>query len=78
MDEVVGFIFGLVLVTAISTVIPDAAVTPLEYNAATTLCSGNEGVLKVRGSGFITSTNISCANGAKFKVDWEQLKKFKD
>lgn len=78
MDEVLGFGFGIAVAVMTCSAIPDAAVSQLEYKAAQTLCLANEDVDRVRGSGIFTHTKITCTNGAKFTLDWDQLQKYKD
>lgn len=78
MDEIAGFLFGIFVACGVSSAIPDAAVTQLEYKAAQTLCLANEDVNRVRGSGIFTHTKITCTNGAKFTLDWDQLQKYKE
>ena len=78
MDEMFGFMFGVAVTVMTCSAIPDAAVSQLEYKAAQTLCLANEDVDRVRGSGVFTDTKITCANGAKFTLDWDQLQKYKE
>lgn len=77
-DILTPFALGVALTICIGAVIPSTAVLPIEYKAASTLCAPNGDVDKVRPAGFWTSTIVTCANGAKFKLDWDQLQKYKE
>lgn len=77
-DNFETFIMGALLGMLIAGVVPDAAINATEIRAAETICSNNEGVHKLRGSGMFSATYIECNNGVEAKVSEEKLQRYKD